>query len=89
MDLITALDEAIENVIQCAWAVEENSGTAVASERFERITKACTVEAVRRLKRKREECEHMQERRECACEKEKEGDDIIETLEPDPPAETD
>ncbi len=86
MNLITALDEAIENVVKCAWAVEETEGTAAASERFERVARF-TEQAVR--KRKREECEHMQERRECACEKEKEGDDIIEIPEPGPPSGTD
>ena len=77
MDLITALDEAIENVVKCAWAVEETEGTAAASERFERVARF-TEQAVR--KRKREECAHM---------KEKEFELKIETLEPDPPAGTD
>ena len=77
MDLITALDEAIESVIQCAWAVEESAGTAVASERFERVTKECTAQAVQRLKRKREE------------EKEKEKTVSFEIPEPGPPSGTD
>ena len=75
MDLITALDEAIESVIQCAWAVEESAGTAVASERFERVTKECTAQAVQRLKRKREE--------------EKEKTVSFEIPEPGPPSGTD
>ena len=79
MDLITALDEAIESVIQCAWAVEESAGTAVASERFERVTKECTAQAVQRLKRKREEDK----------EKEKEIEMKIEIPEPGPPSGTD
>ncbi len=89
MDLITALDEAIESVIQCAWAVEESAGTAVASERFERVTKECTAQAVQRLKRKRgeekeRECEEKTERREC-----EEKTVSFEIPEPGPPSGTD
>ncbi len=66
MDLVTALDEAIENVIRCALDIEDSEGTAAATARLARVR---TLGIVHRLMRKHErECKHMEERRMCTCE---------------------
>ena len=57
MDPMIALDDAIEDVIRCACAVEESKGST-SDERLERLR---TLGVVHRILRKRA-------REECACE---------------------